>query len=183
MRAFFAAFPKSDDLHRIESLTREVGAARPSRGIRWVPVENCHVTLRFMGTIDTAEVSALAELTRDVLAQRRPLACTATAMALWPSGRRPRVLVLTLDSDGHLEALAERLNTALMGAGFGGPDKPFRAHLTLARLARAKIQLPDEPMSLALEFSRIGLFESVTRPEGAVYRQVFASRAHGGTVR
>ena len=183
MRAFFAAFPKSDDLHRIETLTRDIGAAKRARAVRWVPVENCHVTLRFMGTIDPAEVPALAELTRDVLAAQTPLACTATAMALWPSGRRPRVLVLTLDSDGHLEALAERLNTALMGAGFGGPDKPFRAHLTLARLARTKIQLPDEPMSLALEFSRVGLFESVTRPEGAVYRQVFASRAHGGTVR
>ena len=160
MKAFFAAFPKSDDLHRIETLTRDAGAAKPARGIRWVPVENCHVTLRFMGTIDPAEVPALGELTRDVLAAQTPLACTATAMALWPSGRRPRVLVLTLDSDGHLEALAERL-----------------------RLARAKMKLPDEPMNLALEFSRVGLFESVTRPEGAVYRQVFASRAHGGSVR
>jgi len=176
MRTFFAAFPKSDDLHRIETLTRGVGAATPARGIRWVPVENCHVTLRFMGAIDPAQVPALDELTRDALAGQTPLACTAAAMELWPSRRRPRVLVLTLDSDGQFEALAQRINAALMDAGLGGPDKPFQAHLTLARLERAKMALPDEPMSLALEFSRIGLFESVMRPEGAVYRQVFASR-------
>lgn len=177
MRAFFAAFPGLEETPLIQALVREledtIGFER-FKGVRWVGAGRFHVTLRFLGNVDAGQVVRLAEATRDALATRRPLVSTATELALWPSPRRARVLVLKLDSGGALEDLAKRLEAALIDAGFGAADKPFDAHLTLARFRRApRIELPGVPGGLALEFPRIGLFESVTRRDGAEYREVF----------
>ena len=178
MRAFFAAFPRRDDGAVIRNVVCGLGGSIDAGSVRWVRVESYHVTLRFVGDIDPAQVSTLAALTREVLVDGASVAATATGISLWPRGRRPRLIVLELDSNGCLEALAEQLNAALIDGGYGAPDKPFVAHLTLARLRRpVAVELPDETPAIELELPRIGLFESVTRPEGAVYRPVFAPDA------
>lgn len=174
MRAFFAAFPGSDDGARIRALVREIGGEMDSRGVRWVRVESYHVTLRFLGNISPAQVDVLGVLAREALTQTSPVSAKVSGVSFWPSGRRPRLIVIALDSSGRLEALAERLNAALIEGGFGGPDKPFVAHLTLARLRRrVTLALPQLPRELELTLPRVGLFESTTRQEGAVYRPVF----------
>jgi 2'-5' RNA ligase len=173
MRAFFAAFPGREDVLRIRNVVRGLGVL-DARSVQWVRVASYHVTLRFLGNIDSAQVSAMSVLTRDVLDCAAPVAVTATGISLWPLGRRPRLAVLELDSNGRLAALAAHLNAALIDGGYGGPDKPFVAHLTLARLSHPMaMELTDELPALELALSRIGLFESVTCAEGAIYRPVF----------
>ena len=59
------------------------------------------------------------------------------------SQRRPRVLWLGLKESKELTSLAESVENALVERGFGRADKPFKAHLTLARMKKTSALAPD----------------------------------------
>jgi 2'-5' RNA ligase len=101
------------------------------------PPRNLHLTLAFLGEIDAAATARAAAA----------LAMTATAAAkswtvgwgnagAFPSDARARVLWLGL-AEPELTIGIQRLLAAELGAGnLPVDDRPFRPHLTLARLRR-----------------------------------------------
>ena len=85
-------------------------------GLRLVPPERRHVTLRFLGDVDEAELRAVEERLRSAGLRR----CTATVgTAASTFGRS--ILVVGV---AGLDALA---------AAAGSDGRPFRGHVTLAR--------------------------------------------------
>lgn len=166
MRAFVAAFPSVETRLSITQALRNFRQeATAQRGLRWIPAENLHVTLRFLGDVDAPE--AVAEALSRVRAPR--IACRTEKLVAFPSARRPSVFALTLSSDNTLETLAQRVNVAL--SPWGEPDKPFRAHLTVARCRRRAPRLEAE-LALSFPLDEFGLYGSETRPEGARYREL-----------
>jgi RNA 2',3'-cyclic 3'-phosphodiesterase len=173
MRIFIAAFVTAADQ---DVLGRRLRALIPA-GYRLVPPRNLHVTLRFLGHVDDAQLERL----RGQLQHSRPdvpRQCTASATAIraLPSPRRPRVLAVSLSSDGLLERVAADLCDALI-ADFGAPDRAFHPHITFARSkghSRPLQTLPhlDEPTAVCLE--EFGVYRSDTLREGAAYRQLFS---------
>jgi 2'-5' RNA ligase len=82
------------------------------------------------------------------------------------AGSRARVLWLALAPSPTLEALAADLRGALATAGEAFDAKPFRAHLTLARLRRPQpLGVFDAPPPATFMADRLALFES--GPQGS----------------
>jgi 2'-5' RNA ligase len=154
-RLFVAAWPPDDVLDRLEALPRpEVS------GVRWTTRRQWHVTLRFLGSCSVEDaVSSLSEV----------VAGATEAVAGPRSGRLGRgVLVLPV---AGLDAVAASVLSATAGVGKPPEVRPFRGHLTLARLTgRAR------PAPIAFEarwpVMSVALVESRLLRTGAEYTTV-----------
>jgi 2'-5' RNA ligase len=133
LRLFVAVNPDERFKHR---LTTQLDAWREQLRIAWVRPHAWHTTLDFLGDWPRARVPELVAALRDAVAPLGPFAATAGEVGGFPSLARPRVLVLHLESGGRLEELARTVRTRVDALWPGGPQdrKPFRAHLTLARI-------------------------------------------------
>ncbi len=127
----------------LESQARQLqdalaGALTPAS---WVAPENLHATLRFLGDIDEAQLERATAAAREVARRLQPFGLTLEALGTFPSRGAPRVLwVGVADGVQVLTTCAEALNTQLDTAGLPGDGRPFRPHVTLARLKHQNVR-------------------------------------------
>lgn len=140
-RHFFALVPPTPVLDAIEALQNRLAAHFPHNTIRWVPRENLHVTLRFLGSaLDSPQrVQLAATVLERVFASTPPWELTLRSLGVFPHLHKPRVLWLGLEEGAgaatSLKAVRARLEAELRASGIVVPEEqhPPQAHLTLAR--------------------------------------------------
>jgi RNA 2',3'-cyclic 3'-phosphodiesterase len=151
---------------------------RSRADVRWVPVGNIHLTLKFFGNVPDDEIGPLAQAARDAAAETAPLQLQATNAGAFPSPNAPRVVWLGLGGDMvPLTQLFYRLEKAFAALGYPPEGRAFNPHLTLGRvkspgnrdkLARMLGKMPpvDWP---PFEVKELILFQSVLSPQGSKY--------------
>lgn len=101
---------------------------------RWVAPHTLHVTLRFLGDTEEAELPALVDLVTTLgTSVTMPLVVRSTSLLAFPNPKRAHVLALHLEDDGVLVELGKRAENAVRALGRAPEERPFRPHLTLAR--------------------------------------------------
>lgn len=144
---------------------------------RFVRREQLHLTLHFFQDLDAAAVARLAEAVRRNAAETRPFPVSFGNLGAFPDAERARVLWLGLreGADG-LAGLHRRIAADLRAAGLPVDGRPFRPHLTLARLVRPSVlALPDLGLTASdADFAAddLVLFQSVLGPGGAVHSRL-----------
>jgi RNA 2',3'-cyclic 3'-phosphodiesterase len=149
----------------------ERAARDPRSEVRWVRMDGLHLTVRFLGATEPERVAAVSEAVDAVASSVDPIRVKIAGAGAFPSPARPRTLWLGV-GDGHAElaTAAARLDEALVARGWPHDDRPFRAHLTLAR-ADGRREGPLVARTLAQRASqfetefvanRLILFESLT---------------------
>jgi 2'-5' RNA ligase len=163
-RLFVAVRPPAPVLARIAELPRPAEA-----GVSWVPAEQWHVTLRFIGEADVDEViGALADAAPAL--RRLP----AVQAVLGPSVARLGRQVICLPVAG-LDALAAVVGEATAAHGRPVDPRPFRGHLTLARLRhRGACRLAGHPLRATFAATEIELVSSMLGRTGAHHEVVRA---------
>ncbi|MDA0182168.1 RNA 2',3'-cyclic phosphodiesterase [Solirubrobacter phytolaccae] len=161
----FVALDLPEDVR--DALTAAGQAADPEV---WRPVkpESLHITLAFLGERPEEDVEAIAPV---VLAESVAPRLELGDVLLLPP-RRARVL--TVEIHGPLGDLQARVSAGLEAAGVYTPEtRPFRAHVTIARL-RPRVRPPREaPLALApIAFAgpSVTLYVSRLHQHGATYQ-------------
>ena len=173
LRAFFGLPVPEPQRQELGSFIATCASLAPA--FRWTPAENLHLTIRFVGGVERSVVEPVA----DALVDLPPAAFDLELGSLGTFGRGPgaRVVWLGLQSgaDGAA-AVAARVEEECLRAGLVGQNRPFRAHLTLARArARYGASLPDLPAPPSLEQWRADeliLYASRLTRSGATYEVV-----------
>ena len=145
--------------------------------VRWVPRENWHATLKFLGEVPDDLVPDLRSVLTAVTSAAPATSTALTDVGAFPALSRARVLWVGLaDPDGRLASLAAALESSLGEAGFRQESRPLRAHVTLARIrapiAIAGIVEKAGPYGLNREpfaVGRVVLYRSRLGRAGAVY--------------
>lgn len=141
----FLAIPLPETLRRAAAASRDVLAVS-GHGWRFVRDEGLHLTVRFLGEVDPSRRGALDAAWREAASGVGRLALRLNGAALFPAAGTPRVLWLGLEDetpDGSLARLAERVERAARAQGLPPEDRPFAAHVTLARARRgARVAIP-----------------------------------------
>jgi len=167
LRLFVGLFVPAAAARELHTTVRGILAGA---GFRFVPPEEIHLTLRFVGETEESKVEGLrASLERSLSglpAPRLRLARTGS----FPETGSARVLWVGLDEDpgteGRLSALALASEAAVVESGCGAPSAdPFHPHLTVARPSRYGRCLPPEDfrrLSLAVRWlpAEVRLVES-----------------------
>jgi len=143
-------------------------------GARWVPVEQIHLTLAFLGEVDEITLTRLTEALARIRIAEFQLCFSGSGC--FPNLHRPRVLWLGLKLEAHLLDLACRVREAVQFCGIPHDDRPFSPHITLARLKLSPTREFYEffertktlriPSFLVSEFT---LFQSLINQQGAVH--------------
>ena len=106
----------------------------PGGRVRWVRMDGLHITLRFLGGTAEALVDQISAALDDAARDIAPFEVVIDGAGGFPSAGRPRALWLGIvDGADDLGHLARRFDGSLAAAGWPSEDRPFRAHLTLAR--------------------------------------------------
>lgn len=128
------------------------------RNGRPVPAENFHLTLKFLGSVETAQIADVCKAAAAVRTSGGRLTVALDHLDVW---RRAGVLVLVpQQAPPALLRLVYDLEQAVLP--FAPPDAPreFRPHLTLARDYRAPVPESATPAEFFLRADRFTLFES-----------------------
>ena len=166
MRLFVGLGLTADARHALHTAVAGLGV----RG-RLTAKENYHLTLAFLGDHEE-QLTALQEILRVAAQECPPLTLTATGFGFF--GRRTMRCCMQNSAPAKpLDALAHALRRRLRDAGEPFDEKPFAAHITLARQANlAGISLP-QPAPVAFMVTKLTLYHSA-RMQGVLrYRPVF----------
>lgn len=180
IRAFLAMDPPEEILGEIGRIQGRL--QRLIRGeLRWVRPEAIHLTLKFFGDIPESAVADIAAVVEPAAAGAAPFSLAIGGAGVFPDQRRPRVLWLGMDGDvPRLLRIQQEIEGELGKIGFPAEERPFRPHLTLARiksprgLTGLERALEKGEGYAAGEFtaSGIGLIRSELTPRGAVYTRL-----------
>lgn len=158
-----------------DALKKTIGSLQVDiPGARWVPAEQIHLTLAFLGEVEEAAVERLNEELARIKGPEYELCFSGTGC--FPNRHRPRVLWLGLEPHPHLQALAAKVRKAVLACGILQEERPFSPHITLARLKLSSSRESDAfldqqqkhklPPFSVREFT---LFQSRLIPQGAVH--------------
>lgn len=173
IRAFIAMPLPQPFLNWVADLTAALQRVRPA--IRWTHPENLHLTLAFLGEIPEEELEMLGKAMLSIGDSFAPLTVHAGGLGAFPGSNRPRVVWLGLQGGPSLAALQAAVVRKLRQLDLTWDDKPFKPHLTLARLRQSEPQLMTALQPLpaaypgALLLDRLVLYESRLAPQGAVH--------------
>ena len=140
-------------------------------GLRLMREDQLHVTLAFIGEVGLQKAAAARAAVEAVPAELGGEAVIERFLML-PSAGRARVVALELsDADSVFGVLFETVMGGLERAGVMQREKrPFRAHLTVARLRDpGKVQPRSESGRARFAVESVCLYESELKREGAVY--------------
>lgn len=132
---------------------------------RWVRTESYHVTLCFIGEVEEPQVKVLSEKLEEVARRHGPFNLDIQGTHAFPEDEMGRVLYVGVQNSKALRSLQEECAQALKELGFYLEDRPYRPHLTVARL-RSPRNLIDVLSPLVrhqfgeLKTHRLTLFES-----------------------
>ncbi len=140
-----------------------------SCGGRFVPAENFHITLHFIGESDDllGAVDAMREACRDI----RPFELKLGSYGFFEkSSRVAKTALVEVSGDlDELNVLHETLESALADKGFSRDYKRFKPHITLGRNVEQDELVTEElravPLTASMLVTGITLFES-TRVKG-----------------
>jgi 2'-5' RNA ligase len=130
-------------------------------GVKWTPPQNLHLTLAFLGDVETAKLASLSTVVHSVASGLAPFAVVWRGLGCFPTPVRPRIVWLGVDRGGdELTNVHLSLCEALEKAGWR-PDRKFTPHATLAR-ATPRGRGPGDLSGLAAEYSDWTAGESTT---------------------
>jgi RNA 2',3'-cyclic 3'-phosphodiesterase len=172
-RAFVAVRPPDAVLAAVAGAVAPVRDAGLLPGARWTTPGQWHLTLQFLGNRADLDGVAAALTALDAAAGDARLG----GGGAFPSAKRARVLWLgVLVGSDLLASVATAVGALLGPVGHPPEDRPFHAHVTLARLSRPADVRPaidvlgPDPVGEPWRVGEVVLYESVTRRDGATYR-------------
>jgi 2'-5' RNA ligase len=104
-------------------------------GARWVPTENYHLTLRFIGEVGAHQAEEI-DLGLATLRGKR-FSLTLAGMGTFAKGGRDTQLWAGVERNPQLDLLQSKVEQALQRAGLEPERRRFTPHVTLARLDNA----------------------------------------------
>lgn len=176
MKRLFIAFdivPAPETLEALQIIQRKMRL----ESIRWVPFDNFHLTLKFLGNTDTGKISGVTGELKKTLGQFSAFTIKLQGLGVFKNLRDPRILWMGCQGGTALYEIKQAVENALGNAGFAKDDRSFNPHLTIGRITqiRNSNQLTE---ALAIYRDKVFqqdrikefiLYESILSPDGSVY--------------
>ncbi|MCM2373766.1 RNA 2',3'-cyclic phosphodiesterase [Aporhodopirellula aestuarii] len=103
-------------------------------GIKWVPEDNLHLTLKFLGEVENVQIPEICNVAADVCSGFDPFELNFTGSGFLPDLARARVLIATVeDPTDSLTAMVSQLEDRYAALGFKREPRDYVPHLTLGR--------------------------------------------------
>ena len=186
IRAFIAVNISPDIQRRLGSILKDLHRDLKGVPVRWVPVENIHLTLKFLGDVSTSNLEVLKNILQVEASGQSPFEMTAGELGAFPSNYRPRVIWVSIHAPAGLTALQHGIDNQTTRLGYAREVRPFSPHLTLGRVSRhanpsdlhriGEVLTSYKPGVIgAARVTAVHLYRSDLNPSGSVYTNLFSA--------
>lgn len=189
----FLAIELDDAHHRaLANLQAQLQRERAARYVRWVAPENIHLTLKFLGDVESSRLPDLQRAVAKVCASAVPFALKISGAGAFPNTQRPNVIWVGVSGEVERAARsAQEIDEACAALGFAREARPFSPHLTLGRVQRdaamgdrqkigAMIVSANVGELGVLRVERIAMMKSELRAGGSLYTRLAALELRRG---
>jgi len=153
---------------------------RASPSLKVVDTDQLHLTVKFLGDTEEGLVPEIVTTIREATADLRPFEARVRGTGAFPSLGRMNVIWVGVDGAEPIARITDSLEASLEALGFPRERRPWKAHVTLARV-KGRQDLDRVRRILEVHASEefgthtvdaVHLKKSVLTPQGAVYSVV-----------
>ena len=182
MRLFLAINLPAAVIAAIDTEIAPLRAAAPA--LRWIPPERWHLTVRFLGEQPLESVPGIRDALDEATSRHGDAPVSLSGIGAFPNFRRARVVWLGVAPDPKLEILHHDVESACVALGMEPEGRPFRPHLTLARVPAGTGEAELRALSRAartvrysevVDAATVDLMASELAPDGPRYRLLHSS--------
>ncbi len=186
MRVFIAIELSQQTLDAIEKQTARLRQIMGNDVIRWVPTQNIHLTLKFIGEIATSHVDFLKQMLVREASSHPQFDMQIGGLGSFPNSRMPRILWIGLHAPAGLASLHKSIESGASRLGYEKEERAFSPHLSIGR-ARQNIKPAElSKVRTALDTIQLGniaiarvdsvhLFKSDLQSGGSIYTKLFSA--------
>jgi len=156
--------------------------------VKWADPYGVHLTLKFLGNIAVNITDEITRVMTTVAGDIPPVHLEVRELGVFPNLNRVQVVWVGITGEAaRLQQLQQRLESALAPLGFTAESRPFKPHLTLARVGNRVT--PDERRKLgqliagtrfgsthSFRVDTINLMKSQLTRTGAIYSRISSVR-------
>ena len=171
VRSFFALALPEPVRAACAGRVRELQGRPQGDAVRWVRPEGYHLTLRFLGNVETQRLSELVKGVAEALSESSPFDAVLGEPVAFPE-RRPRVVALEAQPTEALAGLALCVEEGVVAIGLPPEKRRFKAHLTLGRVRNRRIPSLEgvgAPQPGGFPVQEVVLYRSDLQRDGARY--------------
>src|SRR5262245_23102837 len=133
-------------------LQKEIGSA-----IRWVSMENLHLTLKFLGDVSPSNVEMLSQMLRAEADMFHCFDLHLRGLGSFPNLKRPRVIYIGIQAPVTLDGLQRGIESASRKLGYESDEHRFSPHLTVGRVRQNVTTAEQQAIRRTIEATRIDL--------------------------
>jgi 2'-5' RNA ligase len=181
IRCFIAIHLPHDILIRISNYIKDL--KKQSDDVRWVRADNIHLTLKFLGEIDSTKVKLVKECLYLLSDEFSSFSLSISGSGCFPGKKHPRVFWLGMEQgkENPLFGVHNWIEKQLSDLDFEKEKRRFSPHLTLGRFrARQPANFSDlftflenNPFNpVNFEVKEIFFMQSILEPTGAEYKTI-----------
>ncbi len=176
-RLFVAVWPDENLRGEIAGVVGELKKA--DADIKWVSAENLHLTLKFLGEVETGKVEEIVSTLKSV--RQKSFEMEVGNLGAIPNSRHPKTIFADVTSGGKpLQELAQAIGNTLEKTGFERDPRAFIPHVTLGRVKSPKnlqkyfLKMSEHKGQIfgKISVTRFYLVKSDIRPQGPAYTEI-----------
>lgn len=186
LRAFIA-IDLPDQLQ--DALEQQTARLRQPLGddlVHWIPTQNMHLTLKFLGNIAASHVEFLKQLIAQTADIHAPFDLQISGIGSFPNSKRARILWAGIHAPAELAALQKKLEAGTTRLGYEKEERPFSPHLTLGRVRQNIDPAGQQRIRTILDTIQLGnigsarvdsihLYKSELHTSGSIYTKLFSA--------
>ncbi len=190
IRAFIAIEMPAEVRAQLEKISQDLQSAILTAGgettrhaVRWVAVNNIHLTLKFLGEVSVENLQTLTRMLKARINLCQPFEMQVGEVGAFPNMRRPRVLWVGCHAPSSLMTLQQTVESETHVLGYANEEREFSPHLTIGRITQNASPAQANAVAQALvgyqcnvrlpvQVKTIHLFRSDLQPSGAVYTRL-----------
>lgn len=187
IRAFIAIELPSEILHCLEEVSTQLKQRLEDVPLRWAPVPNIHLTLKFLGDVSPSNIDVLTDILQTLASSYQMIEISVGGLGAYPRRHRPRVIWIGVEAPPELMAAQRSIESETARLGYARERRIYAPHLTLGRVSRHATSRDVRKIAEVLESYKVGflgvvrvrsinLYRSVLKPSGAVYTCLFTAR-------
>ncbi len=148
--------------------------------VQWVPQENWHITLCFLGDIEDEQENLIIEHLKSFEVDFNEAKVEVSGFSAFPNTNAARVIFADVKESRDLISLQTDLEEGLKGVISFEDQKTFRPHITLGRIRKQRnvndvLSTISKPKRVKSNISNVTLFQSTKGTQSSYYQELYTA--------
>ena len=186
IRAFIAIDLPPEVLVCLDDVSQQLRQELGEAPVRWVPVENIHLTIKFLGDVSESNIDMLTDFLQSIANNVKQFEFSVGGLGAYPKPHRPRVIWVGVEAPTELMTAQRSVESEMSRLGYARERRPFNPHLTLGRVSRHSTNQDIRNIADVIKTQTVGylgcarvmafhIYRSDLKPSRAIYTKLFSA--------